>query len=546
MAVRTGLKRLASIILALLTTAPVASVAPAAVVVRVTMPAVATGPLSGRLLLFAQPLALAKAAAGSGEIRAVDARLDNPRATAIAAMEIHDLSPGAVVEMDADTLAYSKAFSALAPGPYAVQAVLDVSHHYAYAGRGPGDWLSPVTGVELPAGGAVTLVAAIPPAPDPWAAVASMGAEVRARLARARADTQLVDFVSPVLSRFWGRPAHMRGWVLTPPGYGASPMRRYPTVYFTHGFGGDLNNLVQFAIYIDQAMADGSAPPMIWVLLDESSSTGTHEFADSVNNGPWGQALTSELIPDLERRWRMDARVKGRFLNGHSSGGWASLWLQTRYPKVFGGTWSTSPDPSDFHDFTGTDLYAPGSNVYRRADGSLTPLVRDHGKVLATMEDFARIEAVEGDYGGQMTSFDWVFSPRGPDGRPEPMFDRATGAVDPAVVAYWRDNYDIAFRLARDWPRLKPDLDGKIHVIVGTADSFYLDGAAHRLKGVLDTVGAKSDFRFLPERTHFDLNRVGDDNFALIKQIAWEMYAVARPGSRRSDGSQEPDVTGRH
>jgi hypothetical protein len=157
------------------------------------------------------------------------------------------------------------------------------------------------------------------------------------------------------------------------------------------------------------------------------------------------------------------------------------------------------------------------------------------------MEDFARIEAVEGDYGGQMASFDWVFSPRGPDGRPVPIFDRATGDVNPTVVAYWRENYDIAYRLARDWPLLKSDLDGKIHVIVGTADTFYLDGAAHRLKSVLDQLGAKSDIRFAPDRTHFDLYQVGDDPRALIKDIAWEMYAIARPGSRRPASPGQPD-----
>ena len=97
------------------------------------------------------------------------------------------------------------------------------------------------------------------------------------------------------------------------------------------------------------AMADGQMPPMVWVFLDQSSATGTHEFADSVNNGPWGHSLTSEFIPHLESQFRMDAKPNGRFLQGHSSGGWATLWLQTRYPKMFGGTWSTSPDPSDFH-----------------------------------------------------------------------------------------------------------------------------------------------------------------------------------------------------
>ena len=199
---------------------------------------------------------------------------------------------------------------------------------------------------------------------------------------------------------------------------------------------------------------------------------------------------------------------------------------------MFGGTWSTSPDPSDFHDFTGIDLYAPGANVYRHADGSPRPLVRDKGKVLASFEQFSRLEEVIGPVGGQMASFEWVFSPRGPDGRPMPMFDRGTGAVNPQVVGYWREHYDIAHRLHTRWPALKPDLDGKIHLYVGTADTFYLEGAAHRLKAVLDGLGAHSDFRFVPDRTHFDLYVEGDNRYGLLDDIAWQMYAVARPRSK--------------
>ena len=80
---------------------------------------------------------------------------------------------------------------------------------------------------------------------------------------------------------------------------------------------------------------------------------------------------------------------------------------------------------------------------------------------------------------------------------------------------------------------LKPDLDGKIHLYVGTADTFYLEGAAYKLKAVLDGLGATSEFRFLQDRTHFDLFVEGDDRQALLKDIAWQMYAVARPGSKR-------------
>jgi hypothetical protein len=225
----------------------------------------------------------------------------------------------------------------------------------------------------------------------------------------------------------------------------------------------------------------------------------------------------------------MDAKPSGRFLQGHSSGGWATLWLQTKYPKIFGGTWSTSPDPSDFHDFTGPDLYAPHANLYRKPDGSAYPLVRDKGVVLATMEQVAKQERVIGPYGGQISSFDWVFSPRGPDGTPMPMFDRETGDVDPYVAAYWRDHYDIAHLVAKNWKTIGPDLRGKIHLFVGTADTFYLDGPAHRLQAVLDSLHAGAHFTFIPGRTHMDLYKVGDDPGGLFNQIAKEMYATARP-----------------
>jgi S-formylglutathione hydrolase FrmB len=280
---------------------------------------------------------------------------------------------------------------------------------------------------------------------------------------------------------------------------------------------------------IAQRMKAQKMPPMIWVMLDESIPQGTHEFADSVNNGPWGAALTTEFIPWLESKYRMDARATGRLLNGHSSGGWATLQLQVNYPKVFGGTWSTSPDPSDFHDFTGPDLYAANANLYHRADGSAYPIMRDKGQVVATLEQFAHLEEVLGPYGGQLASFDWVFSPKGKDGAPEPMFDRVTGNVDAHVVAYWHDHYDLAYLTQVNWAARGVDLKGRIHLIVGTADTFYLDGAAHKFEAVLDQLGAEPHFTYVADRTHFDLYMVEKDSMGLFDQIAKEMYAEARP-----------------
>ena len=477
-------------------------------------------PVSGRLLLFIAPKA-----GDAKEGDSVDMEMMSPASVYVAAKEVPHLAPGESVDIDADDIVFPQPLSRAPAGSYRLQAVLDVYHNYNYEGRVAGDVLSAPMIVSVPlttaSGRMVSLSQTVPEPPDPLAQRPDVASALKP-----------FDMISPVLTRYWGREIHMRGWVLLPPGYAAHPGDRYPTVYFTHGFGGTLRGLRErYAPILYDRMKQGRMPEMIWVLLDESSPTGTHEFADSVNNGPWGTALTTEFIPGIERQYRMDARPSGRFLQGHSSGGWATLWLQTRYPEIFGGTWSTSPDPSDFHFFSTVDIYAANANMYRNPDGTPSPMIRMHGKPRTTMQQLAQLEAVVGPYGGQLASFEWVFSPRGPDGRPAPLFDRVTGEIDPTVAAYWRAHYDIVQRLNSNWNTIGPDLQGKIHLIVGTDDTFYLDGAAHSLQSTLDHLGGKAEFTFLPGRSHFDVYKAGDDRYALFDRIAAEMYRVARPNS---------------
>ena len=497
---------------------------------RVTAGPEITSPVSGRLLIFLS--------AGKGATK-VDLNEFHPTSTYVAAKEISDLKPGASVDIDTDDAVFPEPFSSLKPGDYQAQAVLDVGHTYAYSGRTSGDYISEVVTLSAwtPDSGPepqLTLSDIVPPRTLPKGTPEQEAAAHRE------------EMQSAVLTEFWGRPMFVRAWVILPPGYQAHGKTRYPTVYWTHGFGGNMLYAKFFGERVYSRMAEKKMPPMIWVMLDESLPTGTHEFADSVNDGPWGEALTKEFIPYLEARYRMDARASGRFLQGHSSGGWATLQLQVNYPRMFGGTWSTSPDPSDFHNFTGPDLYAPHANVYRRPDGSPYPLIRDHGKVIATFEQFAKLEQVLGPYGGQMASFEWVFSPRGKDGRPEKMFDRATGDVNPAVVAYWREHYDLAHLCQADWKERGPYLKGKIHVFVGTADTFYLDGAAHKFDAVLQSLHADAHFTFIPNRTHFDLYNVGNDRMGLMDEIAAQMWAVARPDSASSDTRLRRHSAARH
>ena len=163
---------------------------------------------------------------------------------------------------------------------------------------------------------------------------------------------------------------------------------------------------------------------MIHVVLDPSCRTGHHVFADSENNGPCGHALIEELIPALEAKFRGLATPASRFVTGHSSGGWSSLWLQVSYPDFFGGVWSTAPDPVDFRDFQRIDLYAPKTSMFADAKGERRPIARQAGKPSLYYKPFSDMEVVMGR-GGQLYSFEAVFSPKGTDGQPCKLLESA-------------------------------------------------------------------------------------------------------------------------
>ena len=515
----------AAFLLAAIPTLGQTSAQPRHVHFTVQAPSNITTPISGRLLIFLK--------SGKGD-KEVDVNQLSPGSTWVGAREVQTLGAGGSIEIDPDAedIASPGSFASIPSGDYEVQAVLDVDHTYNYFGRTAQDWVSPVIALPhwTPGEGPEPILQLTEHATsDPDRA--AFLEQTRAKVKELHDAVQMEQLQSPLLTHFWGHPVSIQAWVVLPPEYSEHSKEHFPTVYSTHGFGGNLERSLFNAVSLYDRMKTGKMPPMIWVLLDESCPQGTHEFADSVNNGPWGKALTTEFLPYLESKYRMDARPTGRFLNGHSSGGWATLQLQVNYPKIFGGTWSTSPDPSDFHDFIGADLYAANANVYRKPDGSPRPLIRVDGKVVATIEQFARLEQVQGPYGGQFASFEWVFSPKSNSGAPRRMFNRATGEVDPAVIAYWHDHYDLAHVVETNWPQLKPELTGRIHVIVGTADTFYLDGAAHKFEAVLNRLGADPHFTYLPGRSHFDLYVVGKDQGGLYDQISTEIYAVARPNA---------------
>ena len=434
----------------------------------------------------------------------------------VAAQEIANLSPGgAAVEIDPDAAAYPQAFSSAPAGHYRFTALLDTDHDYGYAGPNENDLVGPVVAVDVDADKS-----------RPIELVLDHHAQKRMPAEKV-AGVELIDFQSPLLSAFWGRPIMMHAGVVLPPGYDKKPDARFVTVYDIHGYSGDYTFALFRGPQIRAQMESGKRPEMIYVFLDGKCPGGHHEFADSVNNGPWGRALIEEFLPELERRFRTIPEARARFLTGHSSGGWSSLWLEITHPETFGGTWSTSPDPVDFHSFTGVDA-TPGS----KDNAFPHNLIRMHGKNLTTFEQFARQEIVLGEYGGQLASFEWVFSPRGEDGRPLQMFDRQTGELHQDVLRAW-EKYDIHKVLAARWDELAPKLRGRIHLFVGAEDNFHLEEPTRMLCDFLREKGSDATCEFVPGRDHMDLyNSAPAYPDGLDVRIAKEMQAAYESARR--------------
>lgn len=299
-------------------------------------------------------------------------------------------------------------------------------------------------------------------------------------------DTESVKGVkleSKLLSRFFNRPTFMEAAVVLPEGYDPNGSTSYPVIYSIPGFGGTHWGLSGRETRRG-TVRDGEK--FIMVHLNPDCWTGHSVFADSANNGPWGKALTEKLIPHIEKQFKAVGKAGGRFVTGHSSGGWSSLWLQVAYPDFFGGTWSTAPDPIDFRDFQIINIYRKGENMFRDPEGKPRPLARQGGRVTILYEAFSDMERPL--RGEQLGSFDGVFSPKGRDGEPMPLWNRITGEIDPKVAEHWK-KYDIGLILRTQADKLAPKLKGKLHVYAGDVDTFYLEGAVKLVINDIEGMG---------------------------------------------------------
>jgi hypothetical protein len=477
-------------------------------------------PLDGRIILL-----IAKS--GTSEPREqveADAPLKSPY---IFGLTVDGLKPGQDAVVDAHAFGWPAAsLAGVKPGDYMVQAVLnrygtfhradgsvvklppDMGEGQNWAKK-PGNLYSKPMKVHIdpahPARVKIVLDQMMPVVPP-------------------KADTEFVKHVmikSELLSRFWGRPIYIGAHVLLPKDFDKHPGAHFPLMVFHGHFPDDISgfrttppdpnlkpdysqrfhlagyNRIQqreaYAFY--QKWISPGFPRFLVIEIEHANPYYDDSYAvNSANLGPYGDALNKELIPYIETKFRGIGQGWARFTYGGSTGGWEALATQVFYPDMYNGAFAACPDPIDFHAYTTINLYTE-KNAYAltgQAASVEKPAIRDYlGFVFTTQRDSNHMELAQGDRGrsgGQYDIWQAVFGPQAPDGYPKPIFDKKTGDIDPAVAAYWRDHYDLTHIIARDWKTLGPKLAGKIHIYVGSADTYYLNDAVYYAQATLETL----------------------------------------------------------
>lgn len=337
-------------------------------------------------------------------------------------------------------------------------------------------------------------------------------------------DTKYIKHIkikSELLSEFWGRDMFLGAHVLLPEGFDENTNQYYPLMVFHGHFPDDFGGFrtippdpelgeddysARFGIYGYAKMQQQEAYDFYqqWVSPDSKRFIAieiqhANPFYDdsyavnSENIGPYGDAITYELIPHIEKEFRGIGEGWARFLYGGSTGGWEALAVQVKYPDEYNGCFAACPDPIDFRAFTTVNLYEDQNAYYQEGEfrKTLRPGHRDYlGHVDAMLQDMNHRELVIGGdktkSGEQFDIWQAVYSPVGKDGYPKPIWDKYTGEIDSEVASFWKENFDLRYIMERDWETLGPKLEGKVHIYCGDMDNYYLNNAVYLTEEFLE------------------------------------------------------------
>jgi hypothetical protein len=304
-------------------------------------------------------------------------------------------------------------------------------------------------------------------------------------------DTEWVKrfrFQSPVLTKFWGRPVYLGATVLLPRDYEDETLS-YPVNYVQGHFSlqAPLGFEVGSDIYREWVKDD--FPRMIVVTFQHPNPYFDDSYAvNSVNVGPYGDAILQELIPEVEKRFRIIKQPYARILSGGSTGGWEALALMLFHPDFFGGSWVYCPDPVDFSDVEGINIYRDTSAFYKQYGWRRVPTVNSReldGQIRQTSQQRNQFELVcgtKGRSGEQLDIWSAVFGPLGKDGYFQPLFDKRSGVINPGVAQYWKENYDLRYYMERNWSALGPKIIDKLYIYTGDTDTYFLNNSTRVLE----------------------------------------------------------------
>ena len=393
-------------------------------------------------------------------------------------LAVRNVQPGQTIMFTDSALSYPTLLSRLPRGEYYVQAVWDLNRGGRIIGQSVGNPYCPARRLKLGAANETFQLICDQVVAAPMFVESTFCKEFKAP--------------SALLTRFLGRPESLNAAVILPADYHRHPRRRYPVLFTVGGFGGDYHHYSR-AVSTDTLPATPiDTMTCIRVYLDGACALGHSVYANSANNGPVGDAFTTEFLPLLDQQYRTNG---ARLLRGHSSGGYTVVYLMTHYPRLFAGGNASAPDPVDFHRFELTNLYTADKRVETIDSvtyGEVPPVADtyDRPNIVHRLEDIIY-------RGEQEVSFDAVFSARGRNGLPQPLFNSTTGVLDRRVFRHWQP-YDLTRYVRRNWPRLRPDLTGKLRISAGNEDSYYLNFSALLMEQEMKKLGADMPFAFYP------------------------------------------------
>ncbi len=523
----------------------------------VQLPTDAGGPVTGRLIVVA-------AGTDVAEPRTAIGMLGPPSF----AVNVDAMKPGASVTVGQDSIGYPIDLKSLPPGEYNVQAVLI---RYVQTKRSDGHtlWVPAPNQARAPAylsgGNLFSKVAKVRISPIASAPIALALTETIPPPA-APVETPWLKHVrikSKVLSDFWGMPMTIGATILLPKGFDANPNARYPAVYaLSHGdipFGFSTDASTDTPRARERA-ADGALetgyqfykdwdgegmPRFVAITLEQYSPYFFESYVlNSANNGPWGDAITKELMPYLEKKFRLIDQPYGRIVEGASTGGWESLALQLHYPDMFGGAWIFNPDPIDFTRWGVADIYRePNMFEYRVSEWQTAerPFRRTReGLPGLSMRDLSKLELMLGDRGRgfyQLAVWQSTYGPTDKDGYPRALFDPLTGVIDREVAEYYRTNgFDLTHYAKTNWAKLAPKLSGKLNFFAGEQDEFFLNLGVYKFEEMVREVGgANYPIRFEYGRPKKGHNWHHTDWTGVIKEMGAHVRKNAPAGAPVAD-----------